>query len=225
MGKLIAFFLAMIGIFWGFWAWTTRDMPDISQALQNDASPQQYTQVLASDGTPILSYSQYRQKRLPLSQVSPHFVDALLATEDRRFYHHNGVDPIAIGRAMVRNIRTKHLAEGGSTITQQLARNLFLSDERSYSRKIKEAALAMEIEKHLSKEEILEMYVNQVYFGEGAYWIQAACEVYFNKPASKLTVAEAALLAGLPQAPSRYDPYADKDLAKRRRNEVLQNLV
>jgi penicillin-binding protein 1A len=225
MGKLIAFFLAMVGLFWGFWAWTTRDMPDISKALQNDVNPNQFTQVFASDGTAILSYGQYRQKKLPLAQVSPHFIDALLATEDRRFFHHNGVDPIAIGRAMVRNLTTHRFAEGGSTLTQQLARNLFLTDERSYDRKIKEAALALEIEKHLSKDEILEMYVNQVYFGEGAYGIQAASEVYFNKEPAQLTMAEAALLAGLPQAPSRYDPYSDPDLAKRRRNEVLQNLV
>src|SRR5690606_12705795 len=130
-----------------------------------------------------------------LDQVSPHFIDALLATEDRRFYQHRGIDPLAIGRAVIRDVRHMEIREGGSTLTQQLARNVFLSSERSFSRKIREAALSLELERKLNKEQILELYINNIYFGEGAYGIKAASEVYLNKPPSRLTVDEAAMLA------------------------------
>ncbi len=132
--------------------------------------------------------------------------DAVIATEDRRFYYHWGVDPIGIGRAVVQNYRRGRIVEGGSTITQQLAKVLFLTPDRSLERKLKEAILALEIERRYSKDRILEMYLNQVYFGQGAYGVEAAARTYFGKSVSEVTAREAALLAGLPRAPSTYAP-------------------
>lgn len=199
-------------------------MPPIEQALKDGVNPTQWTQVLASDGTPILSFGKFHHENVKLDQVSPAFINALIATEDRRFYEHHGIDPVAVVRAIVRDVTHKQFREGGSTITQQLARNVFLSNERSLSRKLKEAALAVELENKLSKKQILELYVNNIYFGEGAYGIKAASEVYFGKPPSRLNVTEAAVLAGLPQAPSGYSPFQNLKGAKARRDEVLDNL-
>ncbi|HEY9746806.1 MAG TPA: PBP1A family penicillin-binding protein [Oculatellaceae cyanobacterium] len=198
--------------------------PSVDKVLKEGINPTRWTQVLASDGTPILSFGKFHHKNVALEEVSPAFIDALLATEDRRFYSHHGVDPVAIARAIVRDVTHKGFREGGSTITQQLARNVFLSNERSISRKLKEAFLAIELENKLSKKQILELYVNNIYFGEGAYGIKAASEIYFGKPPSKLTIPEAALIAGLPQAPSGYSPFQNMQAAKARRDEVLDNL-
>lgn len=203
----------------------TRELPSVEKVLRDGINPTQWTQVFASDGTPIMSFGKFRHENVKLKNVSPYFVEALIATEDRRFYEHNGVDPIAVLRAVVRDITHKKLREGGSTITQQLARNVFLSNERSISRKIREAALAMQLEEKLTKDQILELYINNTYFGEGAYGIQAASEIYFGKKPSRLTVPEAAMLAGMPQAPSGYNPFQNMKGAKARRDEVLQNLV
>ncbi len=217
----------LIGIFaiFTYFFSVTRDLPSIEKVLQNGVSPTRYTQVFAADGTPILSYGKFHHENVRLADVSHYFTDALIATEDRRFYQHHGVDPVAVLRAIVSDVTHKKIREGGSTITQQLARNVFLSNERSFSRKLREAALAMELEKKLSKEQILELYVNNTYFGEGAYGIKAASEIYFGKSPSRLTLDEAALLAGMPQAPSGYSPFQNPKAAVARRNEVLQNLV
>jgi penicillin-binding protein 1A len=199
-------------------------LPSVDKVLKDGINPTQWTQVIAADGTPILSFGKFHHENVKLDQISPAFIDALIATEDRRFYSHHGVDPIAVVRAIVRDVTHKGFREGGSTITQQLARNVFLSNERSLSRKLKEAALAIELENKLSKKQILELYVNNIYFGEGAYGIKAASEIYFGKKPSQLTLPEAALLAGLPQAPSGYSPFQNMQAAKARRNEVLDNL-
>ncbi len=204
---------------------STEDLPNIDKMVRMGVNPSRWTQVLATDGTPILSYGKYHHRDVSLDQVSPHFVDALIATEDRRFFKHKGVDPIAIARAMVRNVTKGKMLEGGSTLTQQLARNVFLSNERSFKRKIREASLAWKLEQELEKEEILELYINNTYFGEGAYGIEAASEVYFGKKPGSLTLDEAALLAGMPQAPSRYNPYLNPKDAKARRDEVIDNLL
>lgn len=221
------FALIMIAVM-GLGAYTysvTRDLPSVEKALQDGINPTKWTQVFAADGTPILSFGKFHHENVRLDNVSPYFISSLIATEDRRFYQHRGVDPVAVARAVVSDLTHKKIREGGSTITQQLARNVFLSNERSFSRKIREAALAMKLEDKLTKNQILELYVNNTYFGEGAYGIKAASEIYFGKSPSRLTIDEAALLAGLPQAPSGYNPYQNMKGALARRNEVLANLM
>lgn len=221
------FALLLIGLMaaGGYVFAVTRDLPSVEKVLRDGINPTQWTQVLASDGTPIMSFGKFHHENVRLNDVSPYFVDALIATEDRRFYQHRGVDPVAVMRAIVSDLTHKKLREGGSTITQQLARNVFLSSERSMSRKIREAALAMQLEDKLTKQQILELYVNNTYFGEGAYGIKAASQVYFGKIPARLTIPEAAMLAGMPQAPSGYSPFHNMKGALDRRNEVLQNLV
>ncbi|MDX2084260.1 MAG: PBP1A family penicillin-binding protein [Candidatus Melainabacteria bacterium] len=211
----------------GYVWWVTRNLPSMDVLLSEDVSrpPIETTQVLAADGSVIYSNGQFRHRNVKLNDVSPHFINALLATEDRRFFDHFGVDPIGLARALAANLSQKGLREGGSTITQQLVRNLFLSSERSINRKVREAALAIQLEQRLSKDQILELYINNIYFGEGAYGIEAACRVFFDKAPSELTVPEAALLAGMPQAPSRYSPFHSRELAQKRRDEVLQNMA
>jgi penicillin-binding protein 1A len=211
----------------GVW-WLTYDLPDVATLLASQQTNQvmQTTRVYANDGRTLLfSHGRFEQKKAELDQISPKLIDALLATEDRRFYEHHGVDPLGIGRALIRNVNDKGMSEGASTITQQLTRTLFLSQERSIKRKVREMVLSWQLEDHLTKNEILERYLNTIYFGEGAYGIQAASTMFFNKPARDLTTTEAALLAGLPQAPSRLNPLINPEQAKKRRNEVLQNLV
>jgi penicillin-binding protein 1A len=219
---LILFGMLAIG---GYIFTVTRDLPPVEKILHDGVNPTQWTQVFAANGTPIMSFGKFRHQNVRLKDVSPYFIEALIATEDRRFYSHHGVDPIAVLRAIMSDLSHKKIREGGSTITQQLARNVFLNNERSFSRKIREAALAWELEDKLDKKQIMELYVNNTYFGEGAYGIRAASEVYFGKPPSRLTVPEAAMLAGMPQAPSGYSPFHNMRGALQRRNEVLQNLV
>ncbi len=221
------FALLLIGVMAasGYIFAVTRDLPPVEKVLRDGINPTQWTQVLASNGTPIMSFGKFHHENVRLKDVSPYFVDALIATEDRRFYQHHGVDPVAVVRAIVSDLTHKKFREGGSTITQQLARNVFLSNERSMSRKIREAALAMQLEDKLTKQQILELYVNNTYFGEGAYGIKAASQIYFGKSPSRLSVPEAAMLAGMPQAPTGYSPFHNLQGALDRRNEVLQNLV
>jgi penicillin-binding protein 1A len=162
---------------------------------------------------------------VPLVQIPQTLRDAILATEDRRFYSHWGLDPIGIARAIVQNYRRGRIVEGGSTITQQLAKVLFLTPDKSLERKLKEAVLSLELERRYSKDRILEMYLNQVYFGHGAYGVEAAARTYFGKSVPELTVREAALLAGLPRAPSSYSPFDRGNAAKRRRDLVLRRMA
>ena len=146
------------------------------------------------------------QNRLPIdiNKVPQHLQNAFIAAEDNRFYDHIGIDPIGIGRAIVTNITSGGIAQGGSTITQQLAKNAFLSQEQTLKRKIQEAMLALEIERKYSKKEILEMYMNQIYFGQGAYGIQTAARTYFDKDVDQLNLKQCAMLAGLPKSPNYY---------------------
>lgn len=223
--SLIALLLAGVMAATAFIFSITRELPSVEKVLRDGINPTQWTQVFASDGTPIMSFGKFRHENVKLKDVSPYFIESLIATEDRRFYDHHGVDPVAVLRAVVSDVTHKKLREGGSTITQQLARNVFLSNERSLTRKVREAALAMQLEDKLTKQQILELYVNNTYFGEGAYGIKAASEIYLGKKPSALSVAEAAMLAGMPQAPSGYNPFQNLKGATERRNEVLQNLV
>jgi penicillin-binding protein 1A len=162
---------------------------------------------------------------VPLAQIPQSLRDAVIATEDRRFYSHWGVDPIGIARAVVQNYRRGRIVEGGSTITQQLAKVLFLTPDKSLGRKLREAVLAFELERRYSKDRILEMYLNQVYFGQGAYGVEAAARSYFGKTVSEVNVREAALLAGLPRAPSSYSPFEHAAAAQRRRDVVLRRMA
>jgi penicillin-binding protein 2A len=156
-----------------------------------------------------------------LTAISKHMQQAIVAVEDRRFYDHTGVDAGALGRAMFRNASAGGVVEGGSTITQQLAKNVFLSAEKSYKRKLKEAAIAIKIENMYTKDQILELYLNQIYFGGGSWGVEKASRTYFGKNASELTLPEAALLAALPKAPTHYSPVTHKEAAVERRNLVL----
>ena len=162
---------------------------------------------------------------VPLAHIPQALRDAVIATEDKRFYYHWGVDPIGIARAMVQNYRRGRVVEGGSTITQQLTKVLFLTPDKSLERKVKEAVLALELERRYTKDRILEMYLNQVYFGHGAYGVEAAARTYYGKSVAELNVREAALLAGLPRAPTTYSPFEHGEAAKRRREVVLRRLV
>ncbi|MEZ5100496.1 MAG: transglycosylase domain-containing protein [Thermoleophilia bacterium] len=159
---------------------------------------------------------------VPLDLISPYVAKATVAIEDRRFYQHGGIDFEGIARAAFSNLKAGEITQGGSTITQQLVRNLYISNERSYQRKLKEACLAMKLDDAWSKDEILEGYMNQVYYGHRAYGVEAAAQTYFNKSAADLNLTEAALIAGLPQAPSLYDPFVRPKAAATRRNEVLR---
>ena len=160
-----------------------------------------------------------------LSDLPAYVPQAVIATEDRRFYSHWGVDPWGLGRAVWVNFEAGRVVQGGSTITQQLAKNLFLEPQRTMTRKVQEALLALYLEMSFSKDEILALYLNRVYFGAGAYGIDAASRRYFNKPASKLTVIEGAILAGLLKAPTRYSPVHGIELAQQRAALVLDAMV
>ncbi|BBU38222.1 hypothetical protein APP_05140 [Aeribacillus pallidus] len=167
-----------------------------------------------------ISGSEHR-KIIKIENIPKNVQNAFIATEDVRFFEHNGIDFKRIAGATVANVKEGFGAEGGSTITQQVVKNSFLTPEKTLKRKIQEAYLAVQLERRYSKEEILEMYLNKVYFGQGAYGVATAAETYFNKSVKKLTISEAALLAGLPQRPSEYDPFKNPDLAEKRRNIVL----
>ncbi|HSR28990.1 MAG TPA: biosynthetic peptidoglycan transglycosylase, partial [Anaerolineae bacterium] len=170
-----------------------------------------------------------RRILVPYEQISPHLINATVATEDERFWRHPGVDPIAFLRAVWYNVRERDIVSGFSSIPQQVARIVLLSPEerfeQSLSRKMREVVLASEISRRYTKREILEIYLNEINYGNLAYGIEAAADTYFGKKASELTLAEAALLAGLPQAPAYWDPYSDLEHAKRRQTVVLDLMV
>ncbi|MGC8827712.1 MAG: transglycosylase domain-containing protein, partial [Anaerolineae bacterium] len=166
-----------------------------------------------------------RRTLAKLSEISPYLIQATIATEDANFYQHPGVDPMGLARAVYHAIKDREITVGGSTIPQQLVKLVFLSPERTIRRKIKEAVLAAEISRRYSKDQILEIYLNEIYYGNRAYGIEAAAEVYFGKRAAELTLAEAALLAGIPQAPAVYDPFTNPEAARERRSQVLRLMV
>lgn len=182
------------------------------------------TEIYSSDGQLLKTFQAFHYEQASIKDIPQDLKDAIVSTEDKNFYSHDGYDITGIIRSMVVNIMNKKASQGASTITQQLARMLFLSNEKTVTRKIKEIQIAARIEKTLSKDEILEMYLNNVYLGSGAYGVGAAASVYFNKNLSELTRSECALLAGLPQAPSVYSPYKNIKLAEKRRNKVLKRM-
>ena len=182
--------------------------------------------VYAADGSLLGSIPAERNREpVTLGHMGPWLARATVAVEDRRFYEHGGVDYVGIARALWRDVSAGKVVQGGSTITQQLVRNLYIGRERTFKRKLKEACLAIKLSDRWSKDRILEEYLNTVYYGNHAYGAEAAAETYFSKHASELTLRQAALLAGLPQAPSIYDPFHDPQAAIERRNEVLRTML
>lgn len=190
----------------------------------NEFKPNIVTKFYSSDEEVIKTFTAFTFEKVSLDTMPKNVINALIATEDKNFYHHHGYDISGLIRSSVANVFAGHVVQGASTITQQLARILFLSNEKTFTRKIKELIVAVRIEKTIPKDKILEMYLNNVYMGSGAYGVKGAAEVYFNKRLQDLTLAESALLAGLPQAPSVYSPFNDKELAIKRRNQVLKRM-
>src|SRR5215831_18713341 len=178
------------------------------------------TTFLSADGKPWFRLDDQRHD-VPLAEISPNLQRAIVAVEDRRFFLHPGIDPIGVVRAVIRDVRSGERREGGSTLTQQLARTLFLSNTRTYVRKAKESMIALLIETELSKHQILELYLNRIYLSAGVYGVEAMSELLYRKPASRLTLPEAALIAGLIRAPSTLSPWTNYDGALERSHLVL----
>src|SRR5690554_3880879 len=200
-------------------AWYARDLPNVSRMAELTRQPS--LQIVDADGGRIAAYGELYGEALTVADLPPHVPQAVLAIEDRRFYSHPGIDPIGLVRAAVVNWRAGRVVQGGSTISQQLAKNIFLSSERTLDRKIQELLLAFWLEYKLTKDQVLALYLNRVYFGAGTYGIDAAARRYFGKAARELQLYEAAMLAGLLRAPSRYNP----DLAHSRAVRVLEAMV
>ncbi len=204
-------------------AYAILGLPDISSL--RFYSPPTVTQVFDADLKPIAYWYKERRWVVPRSQIPDRIIYAFLAAEDARFYEHPGIDLFGVLRAMVKNIEAGQIVQGASTITQQVTRSLLLSREKTFIRKIKEAILAYQIDSALTKDEIITLYLNQIFLGEGSYGIEAAARTYFAKHVDELTLAESALLAGLPQAPSRYNPYRHFQRAKKRQTYVLRRMM
>jgi penicillin-binding protein 1A len=212
----------MAGLLWHF----SKDLPDYSQ-LQ-DYEPPVMTRVHAADGSLVAEYAKERRLYIPIQAVPKRVINAFLAAEDKNFYEHGGLDFTGIARAAfnyVQNFGSNRHPQGASTITQQVAKNFLLSNEVSFTRKIKEALLALKIERTYSKDKILELYLNEIYLGLGAYGIAAASLVYFDKSVNELTIQEAAYLAALPKAPNNYHPFRQRERAIERRNWVIDQMA
>ncbi len=216
-------FIAAAGGIYGVYRWAAQDLPDYKDIT--DYNPPLVTKVFTGDDQ-ILGHF-FREKRflVSLDEVSPWLVKAILAAEDAGFYEHEGVALLGIVRAAIQNLKAGEIVQGGSTITQQVIKSLLLSPERSYTRKMKEAILAYRLENHLSKDEILTIYLNQIFLGAGAYGVEAAARDYFGRHASELTLAQCAMIAALPKAPSRLNPYRNPQGARQRQVYVLSRLL
>jgi penicillin-binding protein 1A len=201
----------------------SRNLPDISRMA--DYQPARSTRIYARDGTLLATL--YKENRIwvPIAKIPPIVREAFIANEDHNFYRHHGVDFGGIIRAAFTDLLHHHAEQGASTITQQLARGLFLTDQQTIQRKVQEALLAVEIERYYTKDEILERYLNLIYLGSGAYGVDAAAHTYFGKSVDKLTVGQAAMLAGLVAAPSDYSPYVNLGLARERQSHVLDRMA
>ncbi len=207
--------IAVVGVV----IWVGAHLP----AIQSLAIPKRppTIQIVGLDGSVLASRGEMAGANVSLKDLPPYLPKAFIAIEDRRFYSHYGVDPIGIARAAVTNVMHRGVSQGGSTLTQQLAKNLFLTQERTMARKLQEVELAIWLERKHSKSEILELYLNRVYFGSGAYGVEAAAQRYFGKSAKNVTIAEAAMLAGLVKSPSRLAPNRNPEGAEARAQIVL----
>ncbi len=166
-----------------------------------------------------------KENYIELENVPKMYIDAVICVEDHRFYKHNGIDIIAIGRAFVNDVKALRLVEGGSTITQQLSKNIYFTQDKNFTRKIAEVFMAFKIEKNYEKKEILELYINTLYFGDGYNNLEEACEGYFNKSLDKISDGEAILLAGIPNAPSVYVPTKNPELAQKRQTQIIYKMI
>src|SRR5215831_14446514 len=214
---VVGLWLGIAGV--GVVAWVGAHLPPI-QSLEIPKRPPSI-QIVDMQGRALARRGDLAGAPVPLKEMPSYVAKAFVAIEDRRYYEHYGVDPLGIGRAVFANIAHRGVAQGGSTITQQLAKNLFLTQERTLTRKLQEALLAIWLERKFSKNQILELYINRVYFGSGAYGIEQASQRYFGKSARNITLAEAALLAGLVKSPSRLAPTRNFDGAEKRAKIVL----
>ncbi len=207
--------LAAVGVYW----YLNPKLPSIE--VLKDVKLQVPLRVYSRDRTLIAEFGEKRRSPVQLAEVPRNMINAVLASEDDRFYQHPGVDWQGITRAVIHLIRTGEKGPGGSTITMQVARNFFLSREKTYVRKLNEILLALKIERELSKDEILELYLNKIFLGHRAYGVGAAAQVYYGKPLNQLDLSQLAMIAGLPKAPSRFNPVVNPDRAQARRNYVL----
>jgi len=207
----------------GIYFYLSRDLPKISSLT--DYRPPIITTVYSDDNRKIAEFYNERRIVIPLSEMPKMLIDAFIAAEDARFFKHKGIDFLSIIRAYIKNIEAGTIVQGGSTITQQVTKSFLLTPEKNYTRKIKEVILAYRIDKKFTKEEILFLYLNQIYLGHGAYGVEAAAENYFGKSTKDLNLAECAILAGLPQAPSRYSPFKSPEKAKQRQIYVLNRMI
>ena len=220
----VIIFSLVAGLFiGGMYFYFTKDLPKIWSL--KDYRPPIITTVYSDDNRKIAEFFEHRRIVIPFSKMPKMLIDAFIAAEDARFYKHKGIDFFSIARAFLKNIEAGTIIQGGSTITQQVAKSFFLSPQKSYSRKVREAILAYRIDKAFTKGEILFLYLNQIYLGHGAYGVEAAAENYFGKSVSELNLAECALLAGLPQAPSGYSPFLHPKRAKQRQIYVLNRMI
>jgi penicillin-binding protein 1A len=219
------FFLSLMGAvaLGGLVAWYARDIPDVEGLGSTTRRPT--IALLDHRGEALGSFGDIYGETLRVENMSPFIAKAVIAIEDRRFYQHYGVDPIGLARAVARNLKAGGVHQGGSTITQQLAKIIFLTPERTFKRKIQEALLAFRLENKFSKADILTIYLNRAYFGAGTFGVDAAAKRYFDKSARNLNLFEAAMIAGLLKAPSRYNPLNDPDLAKGRAEQVLRAMA
>ena len=209
------------GIGCGFLTASMNTKPD----LANDILPPASSQIYDINGNEIANVHAAENRRpVKITQVPKELQNAFVAVEDNRFYEHSGVDPRGIIRALYANIRGRGVSEGGSTITQQLAKNAYLTQERTLARKVQEVFLALQLERQYTKQEILEMYLNQIYFGQGAYGVQAAAQTYFGKDVEDLTLNECAMLAGIPKSPNYYSPANNLQAAQERKAVVLDQM-
>jgi penicillin-binding protein 1A len=211
------------GVLTGLFVFFTRDLPQI-RSLES-FKPSAITRIYSSEHMLLDTLFIEKRDAVPLRKIPYYLKAALVATEDRNFYKHSGVDIKGIVRAILKDIRAGGFVQGASTITQQLTKTLFLTPEKSLVRKIKEAILAFQLERRYTKDEILELYLNQVYFGSGAYGVESAARIYFDTPVEKLSLNQCAMIAGMPKAPSRYSPFVNYDLAFQRRNTVLKQMI
>ncbi|MHB8883106.1 MAG: penicillin-binding protein 1A [Thermodesulfovibrionales bacterium] len=224
--KVIVFFLllcAVTGIIGGGVYWMLLDLPKVN--VIGEYVPMESSRVFSADRKVLAEFYYERRTFVPHYKIPDRVKKAFIAIEDARFYHHPGVDVIGTIRALVHDIRVGGMVQGGSTITQQLAKMLFLKPEKSFSRKIKEAVISLQIEKRYTKDEILGIYLNQTYFGTRSFGIEAAAQTYFGKQSADLSLAEAALLAALPKAPSQYSPFKNPQRARDRRAVVLAAML
>jgi penicillin-binding protein 1A len=224
--KIAVLFLLILGVSFGslvgFFIALTRDLPEIRNL--ESFKPSSITRIYSADGVLLTEFFLEKRDPVPIKIIPDLLKKALIVTEDRSFYTHSGIDLKGIFRAVFRDIKAGRFVEGASTITQQLAKTLFLQPRKTLLRKAKEAFLSFQIERRYTKDEILGLYLNQVYFGSGAYGVESAARIYFGKSVSDLNLPECALLAGLPRSPSRYSPLVDPELAIKRRNVVLKQL-